>query len=147
MTRLFSVAPAVGNLYRLSWLTARIRRPLGPDAIGVEAVDDAGRTLGMVAFDQWCGRGVGVHLAVDSPLALRHAWTVLEDVLRLREVVWCLVEDDGRSARLARRLGFVDSGRLPGAATDGGDVVLLVLTRQRFTEWRGAHVRQHAPAA
>lgn len=141
MTHLNAIHSTQGNLYRLSWLSARIRRPLGPDAVGVEAVDDAGRVLGMVAFDQWCGRSVGVHVAVDNPLALRHAYIALEDVLRSREVVWCLVEEHGRSARLARRLGFVDSGRVPGATADGRDAVLLVLTRQRFADWR-SHVRQ-----
>ncbi len=129
-----------------AWLEARIRRPLCPDAVCYHAVDSEGRTVAAAAFEQWTENAVGVHLAAERPMALRHARRLLDEALRLRKVVWCLVDMVSPSAILARKLGFVDSGTLPGGGTNGRNAALLVLTRERFENGR-AHARRTTPAA
>ncbi len=126
------------------WLEARLRRPLCPDAVCYHAVDPEGRTVAAAAFEQWTTNAVGVHLVVERPMALRHARQLLDEALRLRKVVWCLVDATGPSAVLARKLGFVDSGTLPGGGTDDQDAALLVLTREHFD--RRAHARRTSTA-
>lgn len=130
---------------RLAWLERRVSRVMGADAVGFEAVDDRASSLvlGMVAFEWWGPNSVGVHVAVESPLALRHVRRVLSWAFAAREVVWALVEDGARSERLARHLGFTERGRLPRAGSEGRDLVLVAMTRSEF-EKESSHVRKRA---
>lgn len=125
----------------LAWLEQRIGRRLGVDAVGYEVVDGP-RILGMAAFEWWSASGVGVHVAVDSPLALRHARRLLENALADRHVLWALVAEDSRSLPLALHLGFKESGRVPDGFREGNDLVLLALTRADYYQSkRSRHVR------
>ncbi len=126
---------------RLSWLEHRVNRVLGADAVGFEAAGRDGRVLGMAAFEWWSPNGVGIHVAADSPLALRHVRRVLEWAFSARNVVWALVEDGSRSEGLARHLGFRERGRLPGAGAAGADIVLVALTSEEF---EAGHVRKRS---
>lgn len=129
--------PAVTG--RLAWLERRVRRVMGADAVGFEATR-GGEVVGMAAFEWWGPNSVGVHVAVESPMALRHVRCVLAWAFSAREVVWALVEAGAASERLALGLGFSERGRLPRAGAGGRDLVLVAMTRGEFEE--GSHVRK-----
>lgn len=130
-----------------SWLERRIRRVLGVDAIGFEATDSHGEVVAMCAFEWWSANAVGVHVAADRPLGLRVAWDMMRWALEQRATVWGIVEADGKSDRLARRLGFKERGRLPGAGDNRNDLVLLALSRDDFTERKSHVLRQRTSDA
>lgn len=125
----------------LAWLEQRIGRRLGVDAVGYEVVEGR-RILGMAAFEWWSESGAGVHVAVESPMALRHARRLLDAAMDERAVLWALVAEDSPSRALATHLGFKETGRVPGGYRAGADLVLLAMTRADYYESkRSSHVR------
>lgn len=118
------------------WLQRQIRRPLRNDAMLWAAVTTTGRMGGVVALEDWTETGVGIHLALASPLVLRHAARFLGLLFKNREAVWALVVDGERSLRLARHLGFTVAGRVPRGYAPGADLVLIHLTREAWTARR-----------
>ena len=133
MSYLVQVAPTSHH----GWMEARIHRPLGADVVAMEALSPEGDVRGMIAFEWWSEGAVGVHVAADAPAVLRHADRVLDFALsRLRPTLWALVEEGGRSHRLAARLGFKVAGVVPDGYSVGRDLVLLVLTKATRTKAR-----------
>lgn len=113
------------------WLEAQLQRPLGADVIAMEAVDEHGDIKGMLAFEWWSPGAVGVHVAVATPLALRKTAKVLQFALSLRPVLWALVADGAPSLKLALRVGFKVVGRVPSGYSEGRDLVLVALSKEK----------------
>lgn len=115
------------------WLEKRIHRHLDPeDFRGVEAVRADGSIAAMAGFEFWTDTSVGIHVAVDSPVAVRHAPEVLRYAFEQcgRRAVWTMVAEGGASERLARRLGFVETGRIIRGLDRHHDLVLLTLHKR-----------------
>ncbi len=126
----------IAPLSHHGWLEARIHRTLASDAVAFEAVDNRGEVRGMVAYEWWSETGAGVHVAVDSPMALRHARGALDFIFQTRDVLWALVAQGSRSLRLALHLGFTVTGTVPGGYALGQDLVLVSLTREAWAARR-----------
>ena len=64
-----TVKPAAPEDY--SWIASRAELVIGPAFRAIKAVDASGRIHGMVGYDGWTGNACSVHIALDSPAALR----------------------------------------------------------------------------
>ena len=53
------------------WIAERAKLALHPEFMAIEAVDSEGRIVGMVGFDGWLPQAVCLHIACESPIALR----------------------------------------------------------------------------
>jgi RimJ/RimL family protein N-acetyltransferase len=82
--------------------------------MAMEAVDESGRIVGMVGFDGWLPGACCLHVAVDSPIALRRlvraAFGVAFDAkpagFDKAAVIATIRSDNARSLRLVKHLGF-----------------------------------------
>lgn len=80
-----------------------------------------GRILGMVGYDSWWDGAVGLHIALDNPIALRRlvtagfgaAFDAPPAGFGKRAVTATVLSTNGRSIQLVRHLGFrhVHTGR------------------------------------
>jgi L-amino acid N-acyltransferase YncA len=84
----------------------------------IEAVNAAGRIVGMVGYDHWSPRSVQMHVALERPgccrRLLREAFRYPFELCGIGCVVG-ITGLDSRSARMAERLGFREVGRAPNA--------------------------------
>jgi hypothetical protein len=121
------------------WLTSRSGyRPLS-DARGLEAVRGE-RLLGMVLFDGWTATLAQAHVAVDTPLALRHLLPeAARYVFRQAERLAIVTMVDARNTpvrQLAAGVGFHEVYRIQDGMEPGVDMILIELRREncRFLE-------------
>lgn len=123
-----------GTALAAHWLHERTGYTLGPEARSVAAVDSAGSARGMVAFDRWTPNAAHVHIALDTPAALRHLLPAACKYLFGqcgRGVALATVRaGNTRSLRLSQRLGFVETHRMRDGWAPGEDVVYLEMRRE-----------------
>jgi hypothetical protein len=117
-----------------AWLQARTGCALTPDARGVKAVRPDGSLAALVAYDMWTENAVQVHLAFDTPAAWRclaRAAFAYPFEEAQKGVLWgCASASNARLLRFARRLGFLEAGRIPDGISRGDDLVLFHLRRE-----------------
>lgn len=111
-----------------AWLADRVSCALTSDFRAIKAVDASGRIHGMVGYCLWSPNAVWVHLALDTPSALRallepafaYPWSHGRNIL-----LATVCGANGRSLRLCRRLGFTEAHRIKDGIAPGEDIVLL----------------------
>lgn len=132
-----TVRPA--PLEHLPWIAERAN--LVPPFQAIEAVDDAGRIHGMVAFSGWTPGAVCVHIALDNPMVLRHLLRPAAGIAfdsptgspagyGKSVAVGTILSTNKRSLRLARRLGFREVWRGRDWWAQGVDMVWLEMRRE-----------------
>lgn len=122
----------------LGWIQERVGCALTPGATAIEAIDSAGRVLGMVVFDGWTPNAVQLHVAVDTPAA----WVALTRPMFQyvfeqagREVLMGMVlGSNTKCLRLARGLGFRGSHRVKDGHSKGVDLVMVEI-RKNECRW------------
>jgi hypothetical protein len=121
----------------LEWAASRIGISLTGQAAGLSAVDGSGRTRGVVVFDGWTPSAAQVHLALDTPMALRclirRAFLYVFKAMG-RQVLWMLLPASSPAAGLAESFGF----RLAHEIRDGfavGDNVCVFEMRREECRW------------
>ena len=113
------------------WLSIVLPLPLTNQTKGFLAMDtDINRPVAAAIFDHWTFTGVCVHWWIDKPMVLRHgffeeiadyAFNVCE-----RTVMIGLIESTNtKSLKLAKRVGFVEVGRIKDGVKLGSDQVFL----------------------
>lgn len=112
---------------RFGWIAERARLVIGPGFRAIEAVD-GDRTVGAVAFDGWTPNSVSMHIALDSPIALRglvrKGFGIAFRQCK-KEIATCLVlSSNVRSRRLVEHLGFREVFRGRNYWTKGVDMLL-----------------------
>lgn len=119
---------------RLLWLCSRSGCALTPALRGIEAIDDKGIVRGAVGFDAWLGNAAQMHIALDSPIALR---ALLGPAFRYLFVdcgkdvaLGFLPSHNVRALKFDQHIGFREVYRLKDGAAPGDDMVLLELRRE-----------------
>lgn len=108
------------------------------------AIDDTGAIRGAVAFDDFTKGSAEVHIALESPMALKTiipACFIFPFVqLGLRVVVGVTPASNERALRLNRRLGFKETHRVKDAWDVGVDMVVQEIRPDDCERWlRPAH--------
>lgn len=115
------------------WIAERAEIGIGPGTRALEAVRPDGSIAGMVAFDGWMPGAVCLHVAVDSPMALRRliapAFGVAFDGFKRRVVLAMVVASNEESLRLVKGLGFREVFRGKDWFAPGQDLVFHEMRR------------------
>ena len=115
------------------WLTERSGYQPAPDFRAVEATD-GDRILAMIGYDHFSPNGVQMHVAIESPTAIRSLpWAAFHYPfiqLGLGVVFGLVAADNARCMSLARRLGFRETHRIRDGYAPGVDVVIFEMRRE-----------------
>lgn len=94
----------------LPWLTLRAGVELTPKLLAVKAVDADGNIKGMVGYDGWTPNAACIHVACDSPLALRSlilpGFRIPFLELGKEVLIATVLSTNEKSIGLVKRLGF-----------------------------------------
>lgn len=124
---------------RLPWLCKRSGCTFSPFLRGIEAVTPEGEIKGAVGFDSWMGNAGHMHIALESPSALR---------VLLRPAARYFFQDCGKDValgflpahnekalKLDKHIGFREVYRIKDGAAPGDDMVLLELRKEAVGRW------------
>lgn len=120
--------------HHYSWLLVRTGYAPTQGFRAIEAVDESGRIFGMVGYDGWIPNAVQMHIALDSPLAVRallrpaFEYPFLEAGKQM--VFGVLPADRTRAVALALHLGFDEVGRVEDGWAPGVDLVHLAMLKR-----------------
>lgn len=118
----------------LRWIAEKTSCVLTPSARGIEAVDEAGRIRGVVAYDGWTPNSVQCHMAVDTPVAwrvlVRPAFGYPFRQAGKSVIVGVIPAGNARSIHLAKRLGLRETYRIRDGWAPGEDLVVLEMRRE-----------------
>lgn len=132
----------------LCWLEERANCRLTSDARGIAALDDAGNLCGMVAYDNVTQGSCEMHLALETPLALRallpRGLVFPFQVLGLEVVVGMVPADNARMLALVRHFGFVESHRVRDGWAKGVDMTVQELRPEGCARWLRAETKEAA---
>ena len=127
----FTVRPMARE--RLHWLTDRAGCHLTPTFIALEAVDADGKIHGAVGFDGWLGNAAQMHVAIETPIAIRR---LAKEAFRWLFVEWgkeialgVVPAHNEKALRLDCGIGFRPVYRLKDGWAPGDDVILLELRK------------------
>jgi RimJ/RimL family protein N-acetyltransferase len=116
-----------------AWLYVKTGHLLSGTARAIEAIDDNGRILGMVGYDDWTPSTVRMHVALESSMAAR---VLLEPAffypfveVGVSIVLAVIVSTNRRCLRLAKRVGFREMHRIVGGWDEGADLVFMRLDK------------------
>lgn len=119
---------------KLDWICRRAGCEMSVSLRGIEAVDAQGRAVGAVSYNGWLGNMVQMHIALDSPIALRALLTVMFEypfVQQGKEIaIAAIPAHNHRSLRLATHVGFTPISRIRDGYATGDDIVILELRKQ-----------------
>lgn len=129
-----------------AWLYQRTGHLLSGSSKAIEAVDDEGRILGMVGYDDWTPNSVRMHVACDSPRAglalVRRAFAYPFEQVGVSIALGVVASSNAQCMEVARSLGFVEVHRVKGGWSEGADLVFFRIDR-RDCRW----LQQHRKAA
>lgn len=119
------------------WIAKRAGLTLHGGFMAIEAIDDAGRIVGMVGYDGWLPRAVCLHVAVEHPAALRRlisagfgvAFEPAPAGFGKAAVIATVLSTNTRSLNLVRKLGFRPA--YVGRGWAGEDVDFCVFEMRR----------------
>jgi len=101
-------------------------------ALGLER---DGRLVAGVLYDGWNGVNMWMHSAIETGAYLGRTfpWYVFHypfNEIGCRRLTGLVEASNAEALRFNSRLGFKIEARLAGAATDGGDTLIMVMTRE-----------------
>ena len=115
------------------WLIERVGCAITAGFRAIEAVDGRGRIHAMVGYDWWTETLVVMHVALDSPAALRSIvgpGFSYPFIQAGRETAAATVRaSNRRSMRLCQRLGFREGWRIRDGAARGDDLVFFEMRK------------------
>lgn len=130
-----------------AWIAARANLTAGPEFKAIEAVDASGRIHGMVGYDGWTPNAVTMHIALDSPVALRSllgpAFRVPFLGLGRGVALASVLGTNERSLALVRRVGFRELCQVRDGFAPGVDIFMFEMRREAC-RWLGASLKEAA---
>jgi RimJ/RimL family protein N-acetyltransferase len=132
------------------WLSERIGGQFTSAFRAIEAVDSAtGQVVGMVGYDNWTKNSVQIHVALDSPLALRalvlrhdapaFAYPFLQAGMGV--LIGSVSSKNTRALALNKRLGFRQTHVIADGFAPGEDIILMEM-RKEECRWLPAQRRR-----
>jgi hypothetical protein len=116
-----------------AWIAKRANLRVGADFRAIKASDATG-IRGMVGYDGWAPNSVSMHIALDSPAALRSllrpAFRIPFLEFRFGTVTALVLSTNERSMRLVEHVGFSEAGRLKDGWAKGVDQVIYQMRRE-----------------
>lgn len=120
-------------MLHFGWIQSRTQCALSPTFRAIEAVDDEGNIRGMVGFDGWTQNAAQMHVAIESPGALRALLKPSFSYLfgeAGRSIALGLVPSHNETAlRFDKHIGFRETYRVKDGWAPGDDMVLLEMRR------------------
>ena len=128
---MIEVQPAPAEHY--PWIAKRAGLVIGDSFRAIEVMDGE-RILGMVGFDGWTPNSCSLHIAVESPIALRKLayrgfYTVFVGLKR-GVALASVLSTNLRSQRMVQGLGFREVARLRDAWMPGVDMLIYEMRRE-----------------
>lgn len=118
----------------LSWVEQRASCTLSSNATGIKVVRKDGSIAGMVAYDSWTKNSVQAHMAVESPIAWRalapETFRYPFEQVGIGVILGVIPAYNQKSLTMAKRLGLVETYRVPNGWDTGVDLVLLELAKE-----------------
>ena len=116
------------------WIKDRLGLAVSDKFAAVEVVRDDGTIAGMVGYDNRTPNSLSLHIAIETPAALRKlvvAGFVGAFELEGKGLVHCLIRTDNeRSLRLVRKLGFRPVALLADAWSPGVGFVIWEMRKE-----------------
>jgi L-amino acid N-acyltransferase YncA len=109
--------------------TGGVFEPKASSTLGWENED--GRLTAGVVFDQYNGRSLCMHVALERPLYrgfLRSCFRYAFDQLGVLKVIGLVDSKNEKALRLDRHLGFIEEAKIKDAGKTG-DLIILTMTR------------------
>lgn len=122
----------------LDWPEIRKRVPikLVEDTQGIVARDESGDLAGAVVFDNFSYSSVQCHQVIVKPLLLRHGF--FEEVCRhaydtcgKHQIIGLVSSDDEKVLKFNKKIGFVETARIPNGHSIGIDTVVMTMTAEQ----------------
>lgn len=125
----------------LDWIAKRTQGSYSTGARAIEAIDRAGRRVGMVGYDNWTPNSAEISIALESPIAWRalakpafqYPFSECDKGLLLARIS----SANKRSLQLTEHVGFKPTYRIEDAITPGVHLVLFEMRREHC-RWLGA---------
>ena len=132
MTRSLTVRAAPSEHF--AWIRERTQCVVGPDFRAIEAVDAKGRIRGMVGFDGWWGNAAQMHVALDTPTALRAllgpAFDYVFNQCGKSIALGVVPSHNEKALAFDQHIGFREVHRVKDGWAPGDDVVFLELRKE-----------------
>lgn len=117
-----------------AWIRERTGCGVGPNFRALEAVAEDGRIRGMVGFDGWWGNAAQMHVAIESPGALRAlllpAFDYLFNFSGKSIALGVVPAHNKRALRFDKHIGFREVYRVRDGWAAGDDMVFLELRKE-----------------
>lgn len=93
-----------------------------------------------VVFTNYSPGNVFASIAAEGPLTRRFLYAIFYNPFiawKVRHITCTIEESNVKSIKLCTHMGFIERGRLPEAAANGEDVLILGLLKRdcRFLAW------------
>lgn len=116
------------------WIAQRAQLVVTDGFRAIEAIDSAGRIVGMVGYDGWTPNSCAMHVAIEEPIAvrrlLRPGFGIPFLELQKGVVLASVLSTNAKSLQLVSGLGFRALTRMRDAWDKGVDVLLFEMRRE-----------------
>lgn len=136
-----------------AWLAVRAGIKPDPDFRGLGWVDPSSLQLrAVVGYNAFVGKTAQMHFATDDPAAItrRFVQAAFEYPFVQCDLKYLLAPVNSTNEKILRftaKIGFREVHRIPGGHLDGGDIVLLQLSRQECRWIKHEHLANSGSTA
>lgn len=123
-----------------SWVYEAVGSAIGPNTVGLGYVRDK-RIVAGFAFESYNGVNIIAHQRQDE-MAPKGFWVAAADYCfnkcNLKRVTGMVNASNEKAIRLNKHIGYEIEGVMKNAADDGGDILIMVLWRDkcRILNWK-----------
>ena len=114
-----------------AWVAEKINGVFHPGSVGIGLMRDGVMRAG-VMFENWNGKSVMAHMAVDggrlTPAYVAAIFDYAYNVCGVEKVILPVGSQNLKSQRLVENMGFMEEGRILDAAPDG-DIVIYTMSK------------------
>ena len=132
------------------WIQKRAHLTLMDDTQGIVAYETEGDQIKAIAvFDNFGNDNCHMHLAVDSPIVVRHGFGT--EIARhifitngKKRVFGYTPGNNYKAIRLNRHIGCEEVGRVPNGHSEGVDYIIFSMDRKQAERWLPKEMKEEA---